>query len=181
MITIFRIDALDGRRARRPAGTCRGGRRNWRCGRCGGGRWRLPRSFNWICRRRLLRRQIAKCKLHRTLDRDVRDAFALVDPGVGIQVLGRGLADGLQFFLTRFGAFLFVSVAMRCGRHQHEHENSKKKKEQNDAEPCSKGNRRAFWYLRCNGNGHFQFLKRNDSIRRGSRTGKVDVFPISRR
>src|SRR5207302_2251049 len=95
-----------------------------------------------------------KCKLHRTLDRDVRDAFALVDPGVGIQVLGRGLADGLQFFLARFGAFLFVSIAMRRSCYQHQHENSEKEKEQNDAEPRPERNRRAFWCSRYSGHGH---------------------------
>src|SRR5437588_8571039 len=114
----------------------------------------LERQFNWICRRRFLRRQIAHGKLHRPINWDARDSLGFIDPGVGAQFLGRGIARRFQFLLARSRSFRFVVIAVRRSCYQHQHENSKEKKKQNDTEPCPKRNRRAFWCLRCSGNGH---------------------------
>ena len=92
-------------------------------------------SFNWICRRRFFRRQIAKRKFHCTIDRDARDPLAFIDPGIRVQFLGRGIARIVQLLLTRFGPFGLVGIAVRRNCYQHQNENSEKEKEQNDAEP----------------------------------------------
>src|SRR4029077_1435233 len=104
------------------------------------GSWRRRGSFNWICPGRLFRRQIAKGKFHRTIDRDARDPFAFIDPGIRVQFLGRGIARIVQLLLTRFGPFGLVVIAMWRSRYQHQHENSKKEEEQNDAEPGAERN-----------------------------------------
>src|SRR5437762_13932024 len=102
-------------------------------------------SFDWICCRRYLSRQIAHGKLQRPINWDARDTLGFIDPGIGAQFLGGGVACCFHFLLPRLRPFRFVVVAVRCSCYQHQHENSKKEKEQNDAEPCPKRNRRAFW------------------------------------
>jgi hypothetical protein len=104
----------------------------------------LRGSFNWICRRRFFRRQIAKGKFHCTIDRDACDALAFIDPGIRVQFLGGGVARIVQLLLTRFGSFGLVGIAVWRNCYQHQNENSEKEKEQNDAEPRSERNRRAF-------------------------------------
>src|SRR5207237_8984797 len=73
---------------------------------------------------------------------------------VSAQCLGRGISLCFQLLLALSRSFRFVIIAVSRSCYQHQHENSKEKKKQNDTEPCPKRNRRAFWCLRCSGNGH---------------------------
>ena len=85
-----------------------------------------------------------KSKLHCAIDRDSGDTLSLVYPGVRIQFLSRSITRIVHFLFARFRSFPLVVVAMRCGGYEDKDENSEKEKEQNDAEPRSERNRRAF-------------------------------------
>jgi hypothetical protein len=62
----------------------------------------------------------------------------LVDPTVGSERLRIFFARDLKFFLSRFGAFLLVSIAARRRPNNREHDNAEKRKKQNDAQPGGK-------------------------------------------
>ena len=133
---------------------------------------RLPvpalRARDWTGRRWFLRAN-RNGKLHCAIDRDSSNTFPFIHPRIRIQFLGRSIARRFNFFL-RASARFFVVVAVGGGPRQtrkfqkERREKRSKPREQWSALPGMAKSRRP-----C------QFLKRSDSIRRGSRTGKREV------
>jgi hypothetical protein len=57
--------------------------------------------------------QIGNCNFHRAIDRDSGNAFILIDPRVGRELLLGLLVQRLQLFHSLFGARFFVITSAR--------------------------------------------------------------------
>jgi hypothetical protein len=88
-----------------------------------------------------LLRQIGNGEFHRATDRDLNNAFVLVDPSVGVQRLLRVFTHCFQLFHALLRAPLFVITSTRHGPNDREHDHAKQREEKDNPEPC--GQRRA--------------------------------------
>jgi hypothetical protein len=82
-----------------------------------------------------LLRKLGNGQLHRATNRDLDNAFVLVDPAVSVQRFLRILTNGFQFFQTLFRAQFFVITSARHWPNHRHHDHSKQREEEHNSEP----------------------------------------------